>query len=148
MHASYPGLDETLAEIAESLAGAEAPWWIIGSAAVALHGADVGRIADVDVLVGRADAVRLCRTWGLSPAQNTGDGKFRSSLFACWRGSPLPVEVMADTQVFADGGWHPVHFETRQATAGGLFVPARAELVAMLKLFGRTKDLRRAAALH
>ena len=54
---------------------------------------------------------------------------------------------MADTEVFAGGRWNPVVFETRLEVAGGLFVPSRSELIALLGLFGREKDLRRAAAL-
>jgi hypothetical protein len=50
-----PELGETLARVADALAEARQPWWIIGSAAVALHGADV-TVGDVDVLLGEADA--------------------------------------------------------------------------------------------
>ena len=36
-----PDLEETLAEVGDLAADASEPWWIIGSAAVALHGARV-----------------------------------------------------------------------------------------------------------
>lgn len=57
---------------------------------------------------------------------------------------------MAGFHLFADGAWQPVCPATRiKVVIGGgvVFVPDRAELIAMLDAFGRRKDLRRAATL-
>ena len=53
-------LDATLARVAAAMAqaGARDHWWIIGSAAVVLHGVDTS-VADVDLLLSPADAERL-----------------------------------------------------------------------------------------
>ena len=126
---------------------AEAPWWIIGSAAVALHGGDPGEIRDVDVIVGHADAERYLRRLGLPNAATTNDRLFRSDLFARWREPALPVELMAGLKVKASSGWAPLVIHTREAVGDGLYAPSRAELRAILLGFGRPKDLRRAAAL-
>ena len=54
-----PALYATLAEIVPELhVHCVAPWCVIGSAAALLAGADVG-VADVDLLVSRADADTL-----------------------------------------------------------------------------------------
>lgn len=125
-------------------AGAE--WWIIGSAAVALHGVDPGPIGDVDVLLGPADARRLIPTLGVETSPGRPDERFRSTIFARWTAPPLPVEFMAGLELREDGRWHAVLPRTRIAL-GGVFAPDRADLIAILHRFGRDKDLRRAALL-
>jgi len=59
-----PALSASLNAIGNVMAGADDPWWIIASAAVALHGADPGHVADVDVLLSIRDARRYCQTYG------------------------------------------------------------------------------------
>lgn len=44
-----PALSASLSAIGSVMAEAHDPWWIIASAAVALHGADPGHVSDVDV---------------------------------------------------------------------------------------------------
>jgi hypothetical protein len=60
---------------------ADDPWWVIGSAAVALHGADAGRIADVDVLFSVSDARRILPSIGIELRRGRKLGDFRSSIF-------------------------------------------------------------------
>jgi hypothetical protein len=144
-------LDETLRLVAAACVTAHDPWWLIGSAAVALHGAPVDDIADVDVLMSLADADALLRAAGVDPAPGIPDARFRSLLFGTWRAPPLPVEVMAGLDVAADDGWRRIAPETRIPVALGgetLFVPARDELGAILTAFGRPKDLERARLLR
>jgi len=43
------------------------PWWIIASGAVALHGADTGQVADVDVLLSVTDATRILPAIDIEP---------------------------------------------------------------------------------
>ena len=61
------------------------------------------------------------------------------------------LEIMAGFAIAGPQGWWPVQPETREAIAVRdtmLFVPARSELVTLLRRMGRPKDLRRAAALE
>ena len=140
-------LEESLARVAELLRDAAEPWWIIGSTAVALHGGDPGEIRDVDLVVGHADANRYFSRLQLPNAATADDALFRSDLFARWSGPPVPVELMAGLKVNGPGGWRPLEIHSREEVRSGLYAPSREELRAILTLFGRDKDLRRAAAL-
>lgn len=129
------------------LAESQDPWWIIGSAAVALHGIDPGDIRDVDVVLSHADFqrcfanVRMKRELSPNPL-------FRSDLFARRGRQPLVIEAMAGLQVNGPTGWRPLMIGTREEIREGLYVPSRRELRAILLSFGRAKDIRRAALLH
>lgn len=126
------------------------PWWIIASAAVALHGADPGHLADVDVLLSVADARRILPTIGIKLRHGSAHSMFRSSIFGTWTGTALPVEFMADFHHRSGEAWLPVQPATRQPISVGsamVFVPERAELQAMLAAFGRPKDMERARSL-
>eukprot|EP01042_Synura_sphagnicola_P034499 gene34499-44255_t len=52
-------LIETLASVAAIMETAQEPWWIIASAAAALHGAKPITVADVDVLLSVEDIGRI-----------------------------------------------------------------------------------------
>lgn len=140
---------QTLAMVAQALADTRQPWWIIGSAAVALHGAGV-TVADVDVLLHEDDARAVLPALGIVAAAGEGTALFRSAVFGQWTAPPLTVEFMAGFRFRATDGWQLVTPVTRErVTVDGhaLFVPARAELAAMLRGFGREKDLVRVKAL-
>ncbi|WCT73822.1 hypothetical protein PQ455_00905 [Sphingomonas naphthae] len=142
-------LRATLAQVAAAMAEARDPWWIIGSAAVALHGATT-TIADVDVLTSARDAHAFLTQTGGAAVEAATDPHFRSALFGRWHGPPLPVEVMGDLHL-NEGGWRMVELKTRQSmeVAGAtLFIPSREELIALLHRFGRPKDFARAALLE
>ncbi len=135
--------------VAAAMTGAQGPWWIIGSAAVALHGADV-TVADVDVLLGEDDARVILPAWGMAAEAGEGTALFRSAVFGRWDAPPLTVEFMAGFRFRASGGWSAVAPVTRERVVVDdrpVFVPAKAELVAFLHGFGRDKDLERAALL-
>jgi hypothetical protein len=145
-----PALAASLSAIGSILDQAHDPWWIIGSAAVALHGADPGHVADVDVLLSVADARHILPTIGIEPRPGSVHTAFRSSVFGTWTGTALPVEFMADFQRRSGEAWLPVRPATRQAVeveGAVAFVPERMELQAMLTAFGRPKDLARARSL-
>jgi hypothetical protein len=145
-----PALHETLGIVAECMAPARHEWWVIASAAVALHGADPGAIGDVDVLLDPRDAGVILPGLGLAPEPGSADAKFRSDLFARWTAAPLAVEFFAGFHLLESGVWNEVRPITRQAVKLGeqiLFIPERAELKATLLRFGRPKDLARAALL-
>ncbi|MGY2736859.1 hypothetical protein [Sphingomonas sp. UYP23] len=145
-----PALSASLTAVGTIMGQANDPWWIIASAAVALHGADPGHVADVDVLLSIADAKRILPTIGVAVRAGSAHATFRSSIFGTWPGTILPVEFMADFQRRSGGEWLPVQPTTRQAIAvdgAVVFVPEKAELQAMLVTFGRPKDLEQARSL-
>lgn len=136
--------------VAGLVAEASDDWWIIGSAAVALHGFDVATVRDVDLLMSARDAEAfLKRVGGHEPAGKPST-KFRSDVFGTWTAPPLPVEVMGGFSLSTSNGWRPVWPESRERKTIGehaLFVPSVPELKAMLLSFGRPKDLERARLL-
>jgi hypothetical protein len=145
-----PALDATLALVADAAAEAAGPWWIVGSAAVALHGAEVPDLRDVDLLMSAADARTLLARLGLPAAPGAPSPLFRSEVFGTWREPPLPVEVMGGFTLAAPSGWEPVAFATREPVrlaARTLYVPSAAELRALLLRLARPKDLARAKLL-
>lgn len=143
-----PVLAEALSALAARVAAARQPWWVIGSAAVALHGADT-KVADIDLLMAPEDAQALLGDAAAARCEATS-ALFRSRVFGTVGEEPYRVEIMADLTVNTESGWRPVTLATREpARVGGatLWVPAREELIELLRLFGREKDLARAALL-
>ncbi|MBB4155188.1 hypothetical protein GGQ80_003106 [Sphingomonas jinjuensis] len=127
------------------MTGAMKPWWVIGSAAVALHGAptDVG---DVDILIDIEDVPRVFDALDIPVEAGRPDARFRSDVFSRWDAAPLPVELMAGLCLRDRSEWVPVSIGSRIGL-GGVYVPTRAELIDLLHRFGRAKDLDRAEAL-
>lgn len=141
------GLAETLGPVAQVLADARESWWIIGSAAVVLHGAETN-VADVDVLcAGEKDAWRLLTALGGKVLSDTGSELFRSAVFGRCGGLPLPIEVMEGFAVRGEPVWLATR-EWRRCGGVDVAVPSRAELVVLFERFGREKDLARAALLR
>jgi hypothetical protein len=146
-----PPLHATLVDIAARMVPARDPWWIIASAAMALHGATPIDVADIDLLTSERDARALLAALDLTPQPPAATPLFRSALFARWEAPPLPVEIMAGFQVNTPQGWHSIHPATRQPiTLGGatLFIPSVEELIAHCRLFDRPKDRERATILQ
>jgi hypothetical protein len=140
-------LEDSLRFLAALLHGAEQPWWIIGSAAVALHGGQAGAVRDIDVVLGSTDAERYKGQLRLPNVGSSSDPLFRSDLLIRWSAAPLEIELMSGLKVNCAGLWRPLRIESREEVRSGLFVPSRGELRAILISFGRPKDLRRASAL-
>lgn len=143
-------LRQSLAILAAAAADAVDDWWIIGSSAVALHGGDVRRIRDVDLLMSANDAERFLRKVGGGSRTGKPSTQFRSDVFGTWIGPPIPIEVMGGFSLHTPEGWRPVMPTTREAKMVGestLFVPSVRELKEMLQSFGRPKDLERAKLL-
>lgn len=125
------------------------PWWVIGSAAVALHGADPGHVADVDLLTSTRDAVTLLAAAGVAPDGTSDQSRFRS-VYGRWPVRSREIEVLGGLEIFTVQGWQAVRPATRvpvQCGPATLYIPERGDLIAILKLFRRDKDLARAAAL-
>lgn len=131
---------------ADFLSGTENPWWVLGSAAMALIGVDPGEIRDIDVLVSPSDARMLMRTHGLTNQADGGTDRFRSDCFLRPALGALPVEVMSGYQIFERGNWMPVAPASRQAVRIGdatIFVPDRADQITLFQRLGRPKDMDR-----
>lgn len=144
-------LHESLLRVADAMRAAGDPWWVIASAAMALHGAHPIEVADIDLLTSERDAERLIAALGIAPEPPGGTPLFRSALFARWTDPPVPVEIMAGFQVHTPQGWHSVRPATRIAhMLGGraLFIPSAEEVLDHCRLFDRPKDRERAALMQ
>lgn len=137
--------------VANAAADARDPWWIIGSAAVVLHGGDLPHVRDVDLLMSARDAEAFLRRARVEGRRGTGDDRFRSQVFGTWTRPPLPVEAFGGFEVAVGGEWRQVALSSRKAvTVGGarIYLPSAEELVRLLRSFGRPKDLERAKILE
>jgi len=140
-----PRLAAALQEIAHAAPAGRDDWWIIGSAALVLAGVEGVEPADVDLL-GSADTLSLfLDNWHEQPAPPKPGARFRSDpYYSVDRRGCLPIETMGDLEVLSESGWRKVVPTTRLGVEiGGLpvFFPALDEQLAILRLFGREKDL-------
>ena len=144
-----PALAATLAKVADVLTEAKRPWWVIGSAAVVLHGGTTNA-RDVDVIVGIDDVETIAAATGARAIEAGNDPLFLSERFLRWDGAPMPVEFMADMCVRNRSEWRRVEPRTREridVDQASIFVPGRLELRYILEAFGRPKDVARAQLL-
>lgn len=151
---TLPGLTAelriTLQRLGFVLQDALEPWWIIGSAAVALFGGAPITVRDIDVVLSEAELGRVCARLGLAHDTKAPHPLFRSTAFATWDENPLPVEFMAGFHLRQGDSWIAVAPKTRRAitlTDCALHVPERHELQDILMRFGRPKDLERSRLL-
>ncbi len=151
-----PGnLAEALKAVAHAAGAARHPWWIIGSASLALHGVDARPIDDIDLLMNERDAAALLTARDVRVAPGVPTERFRSAVFGRWMAWGMMIEVMAGLEVKsadAEGtiDWWPVLPQTRERIVidgAALFVPSRMELAAMFRQFSRAKDIARAMLL-
>ncbi|HUD91579.1 hypothetical protein [Sphingobium sp.] len=143
-------LAATLGRAGAIMQAAHDPWWVIASAAVALHGVDAGHVADVDILLSVEDAERILPGIGVTVRPGPTHAAFRSTVFGTWTGAPLPVEFMAGFVYRKGAQWVPVQPATRQPVEVEgviLFIPERRELARLIMDFGRPKDMARAEGL-
>lgn len=148
MSALAPPLTAALEEIAEAAADFTDQWWIIGSAAAALAGADVGAIGDVDLLLSSADGAALAARWTDRRLPDPpASAQFRSGFFARFRSPGLPIEAMGDFEIEIAGHWRRVAPATR-VPAGRVFIPSVGEQMTIFAAMDRLKDAARVAALR
>ncbi len=146
-----PRLAATLDQLSPHFTLLADPWWLFGSAAMALHGARPLAIGDVDLLISRSDAPRLLGRLGLALAPGSQSDRFRSDVFACWRTAPLPVEILAGFHVRTGNTWDEIRPATRlpvRLASGTVYVPDVPELIWLCRRFGRAKDLERIRLLE
>ena len=128
-----------LQHIAPDLDAFAAPWALIGSGALVLLGVPLDDAADLDVVSGVDGAKRLRAAWAgwLDAAElKAPDGPFRSQDFTRYLTPWGPVEVMGGLRV-----------RGRALDVKGP-IPSAQEQLRILRLFGRPKDLDKAARLE
>ena len=133
----------SLQRIAEFLSETSDPWWVLGSAAMALICVDPGQIRDIDLLVSKRDAEALMRAHHLDNQADGGTDRFRSTYFLKPDLGEIPVEIMAGYEICEADAWRPVTLKSRLSIEVGssrLFVPDRGEQIDLLKRLGRPKD--------
>lgn len=143
-----PRLVETLDRVAQGSEGLAEPWWVFGSAAMALAGVRGLDPPDVDLVTTPTGAAELLERLG-GRVVVAGSGLFRSELFGRCPG-PLPIEVMARLEVATAQGWTPINLRSRRRIAwpgGELWIAEPGEQAEICRLFGRPKDLERARLL-
>jgi hypothetical protein len=143
-------LIESLGSVAAVMETAREPWWIIASAAAALHGATPITVADVDILLSVADIGRILPQLGTEPCPGPPNQLFRSKILAKWPAPPVTVDLMAGFEHRVGDTWRAVQPVTRQPIrigAATVYVPERDELRRIIEGFGRPKDLERARLL-
>jgi ABC-type multidrug transport system ATPase subunit len=91
------------------------------------------------------NASRLSRSLGRAAGSPAPGARFRSDPYhRVDRPGCLPIETMGDLEVLSNGIWRKVRPETRVAVDIGdatVFIPTLDEQLAILRLFGREKDL-------
>jgi hypothetical protein len=141
----------TLHIVASAAVGLQDPWWIFGGAAMVLSGLDDLIVPDVDILASARDARALIEALHGDLTDDPGEGLFRSRVFGQILTPPVPVDVMAEMDVRDGGDWTAVTFQTRlpvDVDGATVFIPTVSEQIANCRLFGRPKDLERAARLE
>lgn len=134
----------TIVRLAEFLEDTSDPWWILGSAAIALSGVDPGGVRDIDVLVSKRDAIGLMQIRALPNVADGGGERFKSEIFLRPALGDVSVEVMANYVIGQGNGWWPVELRTRQPVSVGamtVYVPELLEQIELLERLGRPKDL-------
>lgn len=144
-------LEGALAVICKAAHVLEDDWWIIGSAAAALQGADIGAMADIDLLTSSNDARRLCELWQIEPLPPSGSIQFRSRIHAIKPTAGLSIDLMAELDCHDGQAWRRVMPVSRMPVRSDdrlVYTPGITDQIRIMRLFGRSKDLQRAAALE
>ena len=143
-----PRLARSLGLIVDAAPRFEDEWWIIGSAAAALCGADIADVRDVDLLLSERDASALLERWSATPrTASAPSAQFRSAVFARFENGALAIEVFGGFEMRVRGQWRRIAPLTREAR-GDVFTPSVAEQIGLLEAMDRAKDQPRIAALR
>jgi len=132
-----------LARLSPDLEAIDEPWTVIGSAALILLGLPLEDANDLDIVTSVEGAGRLRTLWSnwhCPDEAKVPDGPFRSDDFARYDTPWGPVEVMGGLMIQGE----PLVVGARHAD---LPIPSATEQLRILRLFGRLKDLAKAAQL-
>jgi hypothetical protein len=99
-----PATVRTLVAVAHALEDARDHWWLIGGAAVALHGLAID-VADVDVLMSEHDLRHIMTELHLTARQGMPVDRIRSDIWVRWTALPLSVDLMTGLQVRRGEEW-------------------------------------------
>ncbi|MCA1935498.1 MAG: hypothetical protein LDL37_08600 [Asticcacaulis sp.] len=140
-----PDLRRSL-DLIRRLMPVEQPWWLIGSAALFLSGVPV-TVRDVD-LYGPTEVIEAARiALGVPVSAPRADDRFRSRPYFQYRPpGGLEIDFMGGLQVFSAGDWCELQIES-DVWIEGVRVPTLSEQAALLRLFGRPKDVARLALM-
>ncbi len=146
-------LEALYARLAPALEAQAEPWCVIGSGAMLIGGLPIGDCPDLDIMTTEAGAAALEAAWSAWRDRDYQPGhadRFRSRFtpFAFPEGR---AEVMGGLEVNRGDGWRAVTIPAgRAADLGGrtIRVADRDELIALLTLFGRPKDLAKIALIE
>lgn len=147
------GLAALLSRLAPGLDRLDEPWCVFGSAALMIRGAIDEDIPDLDLFTTEAGAARLEAAWSHWRAEAYApdpDDPFLSR-FSRYELPEGAAEVMGGLRHRIGDVWTPLTVAAvdRVEFAGrGWPAPTVAEHVRVLMLFGRPKDLERAARLQ
>jgi hypothetical protein len=144
------GLASALDAALELVAAASDDWWLIGSAAMVLHGASDLQVGDVDLLMSAADAERVRQALQLPNLADGASPQFRSEVFLRIDAASAPIEIMGGFEFRTTDGWSRLEPATREPVAwrgAALYVPALDELIRITRAFGRPKDMQRVERL-
>ena len=145
-------LARLLQRLAPDLDAQAEPWTVIGSAAIILAGVDWPDCADLDIATTAAGAAQLETAWAAWREPDYApdpDAPFRSR-FSRYDLAPGAVEVMGDLEVRTPAGWTRLNpgAPTWHAFDGRTWpAPDLTGQIAILRMFGRPKDLSKAAML-
>jgi hypothetical protein len=147
-----PRLQAGLDHLARLMQAEAEPWWIIGSTALVLTGLDNLEPDDIDVVASGDCLRRALASAGVDEMAPRPHPRFHSSPYQRieWQGA-APIELMGDLRVKTPVEAVRIVFESRISVLAGrseLFIPSAAEQIALLNLFGREKDLAKAARLR
>lgn len=146
-------IQSVLAGISSQIVSVENDWWIIGGAALALRGVDIGETHDIDILTNQEGAEEFKTVLSdirENMPKTKEDNLFRSS-FARFLCGPLDIEVMGSLELNVNGEWELVEVKEYDIVYIGelsVKLPTLSELKRILLSFGREKDLRRVEAIN
>lgn len=123
-------------------------FYIIGGSAMVLLGIDIGFTKDIDILTSHRDAETLKQCWAdwLDADSVLSKSTLFRSGYARFLFPAMDVEALGELEICKGGIWYPVTVnEYTTVEVGGLNIriPTLNDMVRILYLFGRDKDLSR-----
>ena len=134
----------------ETMRPCRSPWWVIGPAAAALYGIDVGALDRIDVVIAPGDARALEGWIDCRKERRHGTALLRARTTLETRLGAMPVVFHSWLEARIGGEWRPLTIESRKPIEVGealMPVPARDELAAMLAAYGTGHERALARAL-
>jgi hypothetical protein len=145
-------LETGLRAVAAFMNDADKPWWIIGSAALVLSGVQGVEPDDIDIVCDGKSLFWLLESSGIKVYPPSPHKQFRSSPYQRIQvANGTPIELMGDLQVHDGTAFRALKISSREtvrAAGTTFYLPSIAEQIAILRLFGRSKDLAKAALLE